>query len=175
MTNVPDFREDTVIMPVLSELATCLCEEIVASGLPETCFCGIYPGGEVPFDHCVNCGQTKCGQAWVRLVTVYPSSAFPQQDEGIDGGLCSSPLAFRVEVGILRCAPMPDQKGNPPGVEENYGAAFLQMADMQAMRRAMECCLGDSKRRHFVENYTPVTAGGCVGGIWTMVLPEGRY
>lgn len=161
------FREDTTVYPTMLELAGCLCVELAASGLPEPCTCSVLPGGDVAFDHCTECSDDKCGQAWVRLTNAFPSQQLPEPDVT---GTCASRLAYTLEVGVVRCAPMPDSAGNPPSVDEQLAAVRLQMADMAAMRRAIACCLaGNQDRDYILEPYLPYpTLGGCVGGAWTV-------
>jgi hypothetical protein len=171
-----EFREDTIVYPVMVELAACLCAEIEASGLPEPCFCGLLPGSSVSLDFC---GQGKCegncgGQAWVRPVDAYPSVQFPVAD--VNPTNCQSPLAFRVEVGIARCMPMGKNSAvagyTPPTLEQQLEATRLQMADMAAIRRAISCCMTANENLDYVlESYTPLpTQGGCGGGSFTVVI-----
>lgn len=165
---------DRAVWPVLISLAECLCQQITDSGLPEPCFCGIYPGQQVPFDYCDGCEDGKCGQAWVRLSQTYLSKIFPAPDPE---GTCIAPLAFVVEVGIIRCAPVADENGNPPSMADQLDTALLQVNDMMAMRRAIMCCTQAFKhRRHVLQNYTPVgPLGGCVGGGWLVVFSGEEY
>lgn len=160
-----DFREDTSIYPTMLKLTGCLCAEIADSGLPEPCFCGVLEGGDVAFDYCTECDNGLCGQAWVRLDTAYPSTSFP--DQAIDAN-CVTRIAYTLEVGITRCAPLPDDSGNPPTVDEHLAAVRLQTADMQAMRRAIACCMGAEEDRDYVLGlYSPYpNGGGCTGGYW---------
>lgn len=169
-------REDTTVYPVMIELAACLCAEIAASELPTPCFCGVLPGSTVSLDYC---GGDSCegecgGQAWVRPVDIYPSAVFPNPD--VTPTNCNSPLAFRLEVGIGRCVPMghnnPVGGYTPPTVDEQLAAARLQMADMAAMRRAIQCCMAGNENLDYVlESYTPlIPQGGCGGGSFTVVI-----
>lgn len=168
--------EDTLVYPTAVAMAACLCAEIEASDLPTPCFCGILPGSSVTLDWC---GGNQCtgscgGQAWVRPGEVYPSSIFPQPD--VTPGNCDSPLAFRLEVGIARCIPTgsnnPVAGFTPPSLAEQLEAARLQLADMAAIRRAIQCCLGaDEDLDYVLESYTPLNPqGGCGGGSFTVVI-----
>lgn len=155
------------IWPTLTELAACLCTQLHDSGLPDVCFCGVLPGSEVAWDYASGCDN--CGMAWVRLLGMQPSTAFPQAD--INPSNCSKPLAYTVEMGVLRCAPMPKEDGTPPTLEEMLDATELQIADAAAMRRAVACCLG--VRGWILGPYQPVgPQGGAVGGLWTVNIPE---
>lgn len=163
---------DRVVWPVMVSLAECLCTQITGSGLPEPCFCGILPGGEAAYDYCDSCEDGTCGQAWVRLAQAFPSSAFPVPDVG--RGTCASPLAFELVVGIVRCAPSPDDQGNPPSLGDQFATSQLVVADMMAMRRAIMCCAQAQKGRDYTLGfYLPVgPEGGCVGGVWTATFSE---
>jgi hypothetical protein len=162
-----EFREDTTVYPVMIELNACLCAEITSSGLPEPCVCELLPGGDVAFDYCTECDDGRCGQAWVRLVAAYPSQVLGEPDTT---GNCATRLSYTLEVGIIRCAPLPGNDGSPPSVDAQLSATRLQLADMQAMRRAIACCMGaDVDRDYILEPYTPYPVlGGCVGGFWTV-------
>lgn len=168
------FREDYWVYPRLVDLATCVCEELNASGLPQTCFCGVIPGGLAAFDYCT-C-QGACGQAWTRLVTAYPSVNFPNQSLS---ATCDQPLAFVIEVGIVRCAPVSNKDGVPPSVSAQLEATRLQMADMAAMVRAIKCCMGhdedDEDLDYALGVYTPTPpGGGCLGGTWSVTVTQRR-
>ena len=165
------FREDDIAYPRMVELAACLCTELTASGLPDVCFCGVLPGAMVALDTCGGCGATgKCGQAWVRLVSVFPSNNFPNPDSA---PTCASLLAFELEIGVMRCAPAMDSRGNPPTVAQQLDAVRLQTADMLAMRRAVACCMGGTDNAYFLGTYSPYgPQGGCVGGSWTVVVGQ---
>lgn len=165
------FVEDFVIYPTMIELSACLCTEIEASGLPGTCACGPIVG-DLTLDYCGSCKDGKCsGQAWVRLVDAFPSADFPTPQ--FVPSNCFSPLAYTLEVGIIRCKPM--GKNNtargytPPTLEENVEALRLQLADMAALRRAVQCCFGEGDRTYILGVYAPVTPDGdCLGGSFTV-------
>lgn len=166
-----DALTDRTVWPLLTSLADCLCQQITDSGLPETCFCGIFPGEQVPFDYCDGCEDNLCGQAWVRLATMFPSAIFPTLDITAK---CTSPLAIQLEIGIVRCAPMPTSDGTAPSLQDQLEASALQIADAMAMRRAIMCCAKvNSRRDNLLVGYTPVgPIGGCVGGVWTTMFSE---
>lgn len=164
------YVEDADIWPLLVTLHSCLCGQITESGLPAVCACELYPGGVVALDYCSGCGNGGCGQAWVRLVGAYPSTTFPSPAARAQ---CGAPLAYQIEVGIARCAPAMGPRGQPPPVEALEDAVRLQMADMAAMRRAIDCCLGDAypDREHLLGQYTPMPVqGDCMGGTWALTV-----
>lgn len=143
---------------LLSAMRDCLCEAIEGSGRP-VCFCGILAGALAVHDY----GDD--GQAWVRLVTTFPTESFPQPAGA--GGRCGSAQAYQVEVGIIRCAALAEMDGTPADVQEQEYAAEVQMADMELMRQAIACCVG-SNYEYVLGQYLPMgPAGGVVGGAWT--------
>lgn len=164
----PDWLE-TLVFAKMAALATCLCAEIERRGLPSPCFCGILPG-EVVYDAT---GFGECddadGQAWVRLTGAYASQQVGVPDE--TPGNCSKGLGVDLEVGILRYFPYEENGGVlPPDVV--LAVAQLQMADMMAMKAAIECCndLGDSKSI-ILGSYLPDgPLGGLVGGKWSLSI-----
>jgi hypothetical protein len=57
----------------------------------------------------------------------------------------------------------------PPTLEQNVEALRLQLADMAAMRRAVECCFGDAEIDYILGSYNPITVeGDCLGGVFTV-------
>lgn len=156
--------EDKTIWPALLELAGCLETEFEGEDL---CFLGVLGGQQVPWDY----GEK--GMVWVRMGSVYQSTQFPDQDQGPG---CAKPLAFDVEVGALRCAPVP--KGRPPtlpGVAEHEEAARIQVRDMRSMLHAIQCCFKAQLRTRevVVGTYNPVgPAGGVLGGVWELTVSE---
>lgn len=152
----------------LEALATCLCAQIALDGLPACCFCGLMPGELVPFDYIDTCDDDLCGLAWVRLLTVQPTTGIGVISETVNN--CDAELGFQVEVGIVRCFTAGDTTGNPPTAAENLAATQLQIADMECMRRALSCCdIGDI----ILDNYTPIGPDGmALGGVWVATLGE---
>lgn len=147
------YREDTTIWPVLEELQRCLCATLDEHGvMPGKCLCGIVPGAEASWDF-------PDGIAWVRLIAVAPVA-------GLDRSSCGVPLEAEIEVGVLNCAPTPTARGVLPDEAALRESARLQMAAMDAMRRAITCCYeGDHLSLGI---YTPLgPQGGLVGGSWT--------
>jgi hypothetical protein len=166
-----EFREDAFVYPLMIDLAACLCTEIQQSGLPEPCQCGVMPGGDAILDYCGECDGDGCGgQAWVRLSGAFPSTRFPAVQDA--AASCVTPLAFVIEVGIARCAPVGTvstvQGFAPPTLEQQIEAVRLQTADMSAMKRAVSCCLENkySDLTYTLGVYTPISGGDCNAGTW---------
>jgi hypothetical protein len=169
-----DFREEVTVYPAIINLAACLCLEIENSGLPKPCACGPIVG-ELVYDYCSECNTGDCGgQAWVRFVSAYPSDTFPNPQSTANN--CYVPMAYQIEVGIVRCKPIGTNSGvrgyQPPTIEQNVEALRLQLADMEAMRRAIQCCFAaDDDRSYIMSAYTTTPPDGdCLGGLFTLTL-----
>ena len=167
-----DLREDKELFPTLQRLQECLCAELEAAKGPALCYCGLMVGDIMPLE-LMDCERGNCGVAWVRPVQAFPSTVFPDPDVG--DGSCESPLAMTIEVGVARCYPTArDRNGLDP--QQFFEAARLYMSDLQAARRAIQCCL-ESERfdgSHSVDAWEPIPAeGGVSGGIWMVTVRPG--
>lgn len=165
-----EFRLDRAIWPVVEAMSVCLCSTLAESGLDDLCFCGVFPGQQA-YDQM---GDGQAGQAWVRVVRIYPSNTFPQIEQAPRRS-CSADLVVELELSVMRCAPMPTDAGRiPPTMSQQWDATRLQMADMAAMQRAVQCCYADSDLV-LLGNYTPSgPAGGVVGGAWQVYVSAGN-
>lgn len=151
---------------LLVDLAGCLCAQIETDGSPPTCFCGVVPGDAAAQQYTGNCAD-KCGMAWVRGASVYPSAAVGVQDT--QAGNCGTGVGMDVEVGIMRCVPFGDAAGNLPSAEALLAATQLQMTDAMTMRRALYCCEAIDNMDFILGNYTPIgPLGGLLGGTWAI-------
>lgn len=157
------------VFALLTELASCLCAQIddPGNGLTGVCFCGIMPGDQVPFDYVGDCTETMCGMATVRLTQTYPAAAVGQPY--IQPGNCGSQLGVDIQLGIWRCAPMPDANGELPSSGDMLSATQDQIADMFALIMAVQCCLSLSPLDYILGAYLPQgPMGGVVGGSVTL-------
>lgn len=150
---------------VLDQIQVCLCAQLTDSDIP-VCRCCVV-AGNVALDNC--CEEDDCeGQAWVRLVRVYPSDRFPAA--GAQKTACPIQWAAVVEVGVVRCAPTLNNQGEVPTCEELAASAAGVHADMVAMYRAVGCCGLDSDEVVLGE-WSPIgPEGGCVGGRMTATV-----
>lgn len=155
-------------------LSDCLCAAISDAGLTVPCFCGVLTGDQAVADFCGPCDQGKpCGMAWVRMVGITPVPL----NVGAGGSpiqRCMPPLDATIEVGIMRCAPLPDEQGNLPSAQAMLLHAEQTYADMAAALRAITCdCTGFTKGDLVVEGWSPVSEqGGCSGGIWLVTMSQ---
>lgn len=151
-------------------ISACLCAEILdpANGVPDVCFCGVVPGEAPSAMYAGNC-KDKCGMAWTRLVSMYPANGV-----GVPLGTvarCDTGIGIEVEVGILRCMSVGDERGNPPSAQEQHDAAELQAADAMVMWKALLCCQAIPHGDVILSRYTPIgPEGGLVGGLIQVAL-----
>ncbi|MGI5151376.1 hypothetical protein ACQEVC_34270 [Plantactinospora sp. CA-294935] len=161
---VPLTPVDEVAWPVAVALRTAVADELAAAlgGKPATT--AVVPGRDVAIDDCCN------GQAWVRIVRVFPTDPgeFPQGrttsvTEGCDQGAF---WAVELGVGTARCAPSQDDFGNPPTAPDQERAAMVLADDAGRIRRAVMRRLPETAtvEEVFVGEQTSVgPSGGCVG------------
>ncbi|MEH1014610.1 hypothetical protein V6U90_16050 [Micromonospora sp. CPCC 206060] len=155
---------DDVAWPVavrLRELAGAALDGALG-GTPAVC--AVVPGRDVAIDSCCD------GQAWVRIVRTYPvlPGEFPNgRGTPLDGG--GDPGAFwavELGVGTARCAPSPDDAGNPPTATELERAAAELADDAGRIRRSVLCELVKEPAAEAVfigEQSSVGPSGGCVG------------
>lgn len=165
----PPVAAPAKVMQIASLLLGCLCAELDLTPAGAPCFCGMTVGNSLmPTDSCLcNKGGTKCGTAWVRLDSVFPSASFPNPDT-TPRGSCTSPLAYRFHVGVVRCTPGLTATGQPPSAATMLGVAERGMDDMLAAYKAIQCCAETGRGEMLVGAWTPIGApdGDCAGGFW---------
>lgn len=164
---------DPLVMPLALELLECYEQELAKLADPPQNV-GIRPGTTVDF--LMSTSRDECceGLGWVRPAAFYPSSAvFPTQDgtpqkTGVLG------WAVTLEMGIVRCAPTPDENSIPS--EDDWLTVTQAVMDgAAAMRRAI-CCFIDADRANRLQKVLPgiwqpvQVEGGCVGGILPVTL-----
>lgn len=164
---------DPLVMPLARELLECYEQELAKLEDPPQ-HVGIRPGTVVDF--LLSTSNDECceGLAWVRPAGFYPSSGpFPAQDETAQrqGTLF---WGVTLEMGIVRCAPTPDENSIPSG-QEWMDVTQAVMDAAAAMRRAL-CCFVDADPVRRKQNVLPgiwqpvAVEGGCVGGILPVTL-----
>lgn len=155
-------------LPWISDLAlrlrTCLCDALVDN---PPCWCGVWPGSEVPWDHCGECDGGSCGTAYVQVTNAFVSSEFPFPDTE---GRCYAPMAYELTVGVVRCIPVADEEGNLPSSGEILSSFLTNLDDQQAVWKAIQCCMGKDVT-HTLGSWEPLgPQGGCVGGQFTVTV-----
>ena len=165
---MPELREDFEIFPLLTRLIECTQAELERSGLPPT-ISVVVPGQLAINDHAGN--GKECDELVVNVVQAYPYEVFPNPS---DRALCTSPMAYEVQVTIFRCAANPEgtrQSPKPPTPAAQLNSVRSHLADMQAMKRAILCCVRDDERLYALRTFTPVgPLGGVIGGTWSFVV-----
>lgn len=152
---------DRKFWPTLLDLRTCLCDELARS-VPdlELCSCAVIPG-----EPDLTLVRDGVGVAWVRLVAI---SAVPS---GADSTPCGMIWQAQVQIGVVRCAPVPDRFGNISN-EQWESATETVLADQAAMLRAL-CCVKVNRASWSGGAYAPYgPEGGAMGGAWSFVLEE---
>lgn len=159
----------SAIRVVMDALLTHTMAELQKPGQNASlCAVAAMPGSEIPYDY----GQESCGGLlWVRLAGANPTVSFPSAD--VTASSCAQTLAYSLEVGIMRPAPLAEVNGDEfilPTDQENGNATEQQMLDMESMLVAI------ANLREDVEDllpgtYTPLgPEGGVVGGRWTLTV-----
>lgn len=166
VSTIPD---DTLLYPIVSDLAACLCTEFEGESL---CFCGIEPAAGVPIE-IGGCDESgSCGAVSVRLVRVFPSTSFPDPERS---AVCGTLLAMELVVSAYRCVPVGQDDGSGPTQEEYAAWSLQQYADMMALRRAIACCFAGSHSDidYVLTGFTPIPAqGGIAGGQWGLFVRQ---
>lgn len=155
--------EESDILPRLVAFSQCLCEKLEEYS-PEApvCFCGVMAGADLSTE------WAEGGQAWVRLVSAFPSTTFPEPN--VDATPCAVSIAYQIEMGVIRC--MPAVNALTGKADDGYmlNVVRQQMSDMEAMKKAILCCLDDDFPLVLSE-YTPWgPQGNAYGGIWTFAV-----
>jgi hypothetical protein len=170
------------VQEIAEELLGCVClalDEVAAAnpdlaGCP-TCRTCVVPG-QAAWDSCGECcgGNGEVGgQLTVGVARMYSSTyeTFPAEDRTVrDARGCRFPVtAVELVVTLLRCAPGPDDQGNPPLCEELAESARQLHADGFVVHNSIMCCIPRTSKarngRRFVMGQQRVLGpeGWCVG------------
>lgn len=157
---------DQVALPLATRLLICLEQEILR--LPEADRpkrIGLRTGDRVDF--LVSTRQNECclGLAWVRVASIAPSSTANWPSQDVVPPRCGvQQWAVVLEMGIVRCAPVPTVSAIPT-VDTWNGVTEAVLADFAVMDRAI-CCFQDGFRRLTLPGqWQPLSIDGmCVGG-----------
>jgi hypothetical protein len=158
------------IREMMDILLAALVVSLREAGGEEVCSTAIYPGDSVALDY-AECG----GMAWVRLATANPSRVFPTPVNDLSA--CASSLAYTVEMGVMRSAPLAtallaDAGVDLPDDSENTASAYEVLDDVDAMYKAIQMAARDIEYL-IPGSYTPVgPVGGAVGGTWSLTVGD---
>lgn len=161
---------DDPVIALAERLLACLCEVLPSTVGGDVCVCCLNPGVETPMDYCCECtvgDQPAEGQAWVSVVKIFPSTRFPAQQ--LDRAACGQGSGFVAELvmGVYRCAPVSDARGNPPTCDQQMAVTEKILSDAAAMRQAVRCCFRDEVEAPdvLIGEWVPLgPQGGCAGG-----------
>lgn len=136
-----------------------------------------HPGPRPPADVCEHTSAGD-GQAWVGLVSIYPTSGYDRAPWPAQTSTavqqCSADLAVTLSIGTLRCAATIDNANRPPTPARVRADADGQTADAALLYRAMCVTLSaaDEIDLWLPGRWTPIgPQGGCVGGEWQVTIP----
>jgi hypothetical protein len=164
---------DPMASPLAYEMLACFEQELDKEATPPK-YRGRRPGQVV--DHLLSTTSDECceGSAWVRVASFFPSSGkFPEQDQDpLNSG--TRAWAVTLELGVVRCAPTPDENSIPSTAQWNAVADAVD-DDAASMRRAICCFIEASPtaRRGYVLplDWQPLDVeGGCVGGTLRVIV-----
>lgn len=155
------------VFDIAEALRDCLCGFLSDTPAGPVCRCSLYPSFDIPFDICSR-DASGDGQAAVALVRTFPSRDFPNPVAAGDMR-CDYYLAAEFALSVTRCAPKISSSGKLPTPDEFDNAARIVMADANAMRCAVSCCL-DRRPFQIVSWDSFPVAGGCMGGTLNVIV-----
>lgn len=156
-----------IVADLLTDIAACLCATLTPDGEtdPGLCFCGVISGEGVDSAIGFECDD-KCGMAWVRLIAAYPATQIGQLDQTETP--CGTYLGLDIEVGVFRCAPVPEGV-EIPNPEDLHALAVQQADDMVLARKAIACCSALEDIDYLLGTWTPIGPEGLImGGAWIL-------
>lgn len=165
---------DPLVMPLARELLACYEAELAKLGDDAPAYIGLRPGTVVDFLLSTTDDECCAGLAWVRPASFFPSSGpFPAQDT-VAQKQGTRTWAVTLELGIVRCAPTPDENSIPSN--DQWDDVTQAVMDASAAMRRAICCWIDMdpvrrKQKIIPGTWQPVAVqGGCVGGILPVTI-----
>lgn len=164
---------DPLVMPLARQLLACYEQELLKLDVPPQ-HIGLRPGSVVDFLMSTTSDECCEGLGWVRPAAFFPSSqTFPVQDAAPNkqGALG---WAITLEMGIVMCAPTPDEHSIPS--DDEWDAVTQKVMDASAAMRRAICCFIELDRPNRLQKvlpgiWQPVSVeGGCVGGLLPVTL-----
>lgn len=154
------------IAPIVVDLTERICKMLASHGQGPTCWCGMYPGQQVQWTRCDDCDDgDACGMGYIRPGTTAPYDIFPFAivDEN-----CVKPLAYELEIGVLRCFQVIQEDGSAPSPNAAAEATLGLLQDQWALYQAIMCSGIKTKA---IGTWQPVgPAANCVGGFWPLYV-----
>lgn len=168
------------------QVLNCVCAELTRVAELQVdleqpgCPCRAYvAAGTVPADTCCgDCGEEAGGQLTVAVTGLFPTQRFPVEDRTTTDPCGPTKLAAQFTVTLYRCYPGPDNRGNPPTVEQLQRSSRVLHTDMLTVHHAVTCCANrdaNGKKRQIAlqSHRTLGPAGGCVGNELVFALDTG--
>jgi hypothetical protein len=152
---------DMVVAPVAADLLACLMTEMARTPTPPAQVC-IRVGDRVDLLLSETYDECCAGTAWVRFARQYPSTNFPDMDEG-KSPCDAKRWALVFELGAAHCGPVAGP-GEVPSCEAWTQVAVTHFAYLAALRRTACCYTNDHRRDRkvlVVEGTPQTTEGGC--------------
>lgn len=117
--------------------------------------------GAIVWDECCE------GYLFLRVIQTNVTNPFPQPSE--TPTTCVRILGTQVEIGILRCAPMMDDNGNPPSDAVQSAFAYEMIVDKSILYNVLVNHNPDWAAYPLViGSWNPLDIeGGCGGGTWS--------
>lgn len=175
------------VKEILTDLAACLINQLIADSAAMPCAVGVIPGeGMIPEYQgpCMTYTTTilneddeevevdvpheTCGRGWVRMGQAYPASGVGALNA--TPGNCGADLGFDVNMGISRCYNPSDARTGPTAVYlEEVTTQVLD--DMMTMKRAIQCCTTLDAKDYILGPYLPFgPLGAMIGGSWSIQM-----
>lgn len=136
---------------MLADVQACLA----AAGRPVSR--AVVTVGAATWDECC------AGMLYVNVVRTFRSESFPVED--VSWVPCRrNPLAVELVVGVLRCAPLPDDRGNLPSASAITAASLVVLDDAQTVAACLTKWGCDDDVASVLAGQTMLAdEGGCVG------------
>jgi hypothetical protein len=171
---------DPVAAPVIEGVLDALAEVYGEAGdVPAPCAWGVFAGTAAAIDRGADCGRDDQGRecrgiAWVRLVNVYPSIAFPEPyPQSYRSDLS---YAVVIEVGTARPAAKVreiDGEQYLPTMDEETTVSALAVTDLAIVRHALVTqYAGDGDIGLVLGAVTPFGPEGDVVGATTLATVQ---
>lgn len=167
--------EDGTVYPMLELALACLSDEVAKVTSPPK-YVRMSTGSSFSAQLAPNVADECCeGVAWLRVINVFPSSNFPEQDVSVERFLPDS-LAVPLELGVARCLPIADPQVGILTPAQTAANVKAIMDDRAALMRAA-CCLYDAGRATgevldvLIGQWTPLDdEGNCMGGTLALTV-----
>ena len=147
-------------LPTLDEaadlLVNCVCAELEAEGRP-VCACSKTIGSPMVAVGCECGARGASGELWVNFSTMYAADPTTLQRGSFVYPCRKVATVAEFRITVTRCFPTLTERGDLPSPEDQAEAASTYHSDLQAVWRAVSCCVTESTRALFVnvENADP--------------------